>query len=253
MITLAPYQVEARDWLLANRKAILGDAPGVGKIYPAIEAALASPGPRLFVVPAYLMGQWEQYIRDIDELQSTVAVVGTPKQKRKALLATYDNYIVTYGLLSAVSHRNRLATHRYPDLIRDWPTVVCDEAHRFRGRNSKCTKVATKLAVRAHRWWMLTGTPIYNNAGDMWTLLRMCDPKYSSYWRFVKKHCNLTVNPWTTLVGDVIDPDAFNAEVSDYMLRRTTEDVGLALPPARYYDVRVSLTKSVLKTPRDRS
>lgn len=243
-IELAPYQVEARNWLLAHRKGILGDAPGVGKSYPAIAAALDTPPPRLFVCPAYLVGQWQHYIDQMDPSQHTEPVTGTPKRRRRILSSTCDNYIVTYGVLARLSS--------YPTLSRGWPVVVCDEAHRFRGRNTKATKAGLQLAKQANRWWMLTGTPIYNNAGDLQPLLRMCDStRFRSYWKFVQEHCDLIVDPWKTVVGAVKDPEAFDQLLSPYMLRRTLEDANLNLKPVLYYDISVKMPPSVLKTMRE--
>ena len=60
-ITLRPYQVELRDWLIATGSAIVGDEAGLGKSYPAIEAAAQDSTPNdrnLLVCPRYLIPNW---------------------------------------------------------------------------------------------------------------------------------------------------------------------------------------------------
>jgi hypothetical protein len=47
MIALREYQQTSKQWLLEHPRIVLGDDMGIGKSYPAIEAALELPAPRL--------------------------------------------------------------------------------------------------------------------------------------------------------------------------------------------------------------
>jgi SNF2 family DNA or RNA helicase len=111
-------------------------------------------------------------------------------------------------------------------LTTDWCVVIFDEAHRLRGRNSIWTKSAMKLSAKF--LWMLTGSPVVNNPGDMWPLLRLCKPKENrSYWAFVKEWCQIEETHWATKVLG-IKPElerAFHSLLDTVMLRRTLETV----------------------------
>lgn len=258
MIELADYQQEAVEFLLNKRRAILGDHPGVGKSFPALEACDSMPPPRLVVVPAYLAYQWRDYIKEYlgpDELVSVVD--GTPKQRNNALDRKADWTIVSYNMVGAVEkkrvkgHLLKTGKHRYPQIHdRVWQSVICDEVHRAKGRNSQWTQQLYKL--HAYYMFLLTGTPIVKDAGDLFPLLRLCDPQtFTSYWKFVGQWCTVTENPWQKVVGAVKDPEAFDTLVRKYMLRRSLEDVGIDLGAPIERIVRVRMLPSILKAHRE--
>ena len=219
-ITLKNYQRTAFAALRANPRYILGDAPGIGKTFPSIHAAAeCSHGkPKLIVVPAYLMYQWRNQIWNYLHPSVEVYVM---ERSMAPVPADYTGWvIISYHTLTTAGVR------KHPELLSmRWGAVVFDEAHRLRGRNSQWTKAAYKL--RAEHIWMLTGTPLVNNPGDIWPLLRILKPSdYTSYWRFVGEWCVLEQNPWTTKVGGIKREreKEFYAMLEPMMLRRTFDD-----------------------------
>lgn len=252
MIELSPYQVESRDFLTQRPRAMLLDAVGVGKTYPTVEAALevGNARPWLVTAPAYLLPTWRKAIYDLVGDWDEIAIAnGTPRQRLEAL-QTKAGFILT-------SYNNWTST-QYSDIWNgDW-NYIFDEAHRLRGRNSKWTKQVLKRAnakdVRSH-YWLLTGTPMVRDPGDLFPLLKMMDPKrFTSYWQFVGEWCDTRVTPWATEVGQLKAgrEDEFWAMVSEYSIRRNTQDV----PELRdlshiYNEVLVDLPPSVIKTCKD--
>ena len=220
MIQLRSYQKEAVEFFQKHPRAILADEPGLGKTFPVIDAALqASPcdAPVLFVVPSYLMAQWRNAILDYNP-----NVLITVLQRADAPVPPdYNGYVICsyHTLMNA-------GVAKHPELLKiKWAAVVLDEAHRLRGRKSQWTKNIAKL--KANNVWMLTGTPIVNNPGDLWPLLRLCDPKtFSSYWKFVSTWCETQQTPFATeIVG--LRPGiekSFHAMLDNYLLRRSIED-----------------------------
>jgi SNF2 family DNA or RNA helicase len=76
--------------------------------------------------------------------------------------------------------------------------------------------------------WILTGTPILNNPGDLFPLLHLWNKrKYSSYWDYVGEFCSVVKTPWATTVGQLRKSmaDEFQELVSSFALRRTTKDI----------------------------
>lgn len=61
-----------------------------------------------------------------------------------------------------------------------WFRVVLDEAHRIKSRTTSTTKAA--CALKAEHKWALTGTPLQNRVGDLYSLLRFM--KYAPYARY---------------------------------------------------------------------
>ena len=229
--TLRAYQQQLVQWLDDHPRGIVGDVAGLGKSYPTIVAMQQHPGPNLIVAPGYLLPNWIAYLREHDVDPDDIGQVEGPPNKRRQALDDPARYtLCTYATLAQSSPRSQMS-QTYPQLAqRHWSTVVFDEAHRLRSRQTLGFRQAR--ALLAERKWLLTGSPCYANAGDMWTLLHITDPrKFSSFWRWVDTYCNTYDNGWARVVRDPIDPNDFQAMWTPYMIRRSYEDVALDLPP----------------------
>jgi len=236
VITLRPYQEEAREFLLTHPRSILADEPGVGKSYPAIEAGLATSSQKLIVVPSYLKYNWRRYLEEDYGLTGVVVADGEREQREEAIRSDSEWIIINYEMLARpMWDPEKKPGPAYEYLLKDndafrkgheWGTVIFDEAHRLRGRNSLWTKAAYK--VRSRYNWSLTGTPVVNNPGDFFPLLKMIDPKtFTSYWRFVRNYCWVEYNGFSWDVKHV-RPEMlrpFRELIYTYMLRRKLDDV----------------------------
>lgn len=128
----------------------------------------------------------------------------------------------------------RVGDYRYSELCsRRWAVLVFDEGHRLRGRNSQGTKHIFELRrARTENVktpiWVLTGTPILNNPGDLFPLLHLWRKSlYRSYWNFVGEYCKVIKTPWSTDVGQLRKgmEDEFQELIGSFALRRTLKDV----------------------------
>lgn len=263
MLPLSDYQETSRDFLLKTEGvAGLFDEPGVGKTAPTIVAAwrlhVETGLPVLITCPAYLCENWAWEISRFAPAAATVSIAnGAGPAARHAGLQDDTSFVITaYSNWSASGKGGGLYT--YPELhTRKWAAFIYDEAHRLRGRNSKCTKhvLETRKAKNPNRTtpiWALTGTPIVNNPGDLYPLLHLWDSKdYKSYWRFVGTYCWVNETPWATEVGQLRPgmEQEFQDLLGQFSLRRTLKDVpSLAELEQQDRDYFVSLPASVTKT-----
>lgn len=244
MITLEDYQEAAAERLLSRKRYILGDEVGVGKTFAAIHAANEVPERKLIIVPAYLQQQWEHEIRRYCGEDTDIGIAtGNPHQRMQVIKTLPRWLIISYNMVG------QSAKGRYPLHNTRYGSIIFDEAHRLRSRNSKWTKASYKLM--ANYKWMVTGTPIKANSGDVWPLLKMCDPKkFSSYWKFIEHFCKIIENPWSRKCGALKPEKAeeFHELLSQYMLRRTLEDVGIDLAKPIFFDIPTQLGTSVRRT-----
>lgn len=254
--------------LQAEGLAGLFDEPGVGKTAPTIVAAwekhVETGLPVLITCPAYLVDNWAWEISRFAPLGATVSLANGsgPGARREALQADTDFVIHSYANWSAkVPTRKgppkdqydssdmasveaweatqpvqlpRAGEYQYPELHdRQWAVCVFDEGHRLRGRNSLGTKHVFELrrargANLATPLWVLTGTPILNNPGDLFPLFHLWNKReFRSYWNFVGDFCRVTKTPWATEVGQLRKgmEDEFQELVSSFALRRTLKDI----------------------------
>ena len=179
--TLRPYQQVGVRWLhLLSRLglgACLADDMGLGKTIQMLALLLAErsdPGasrrPSLLVAPASLLANWAA---EIERFAPTLTFViahpsAMPADEVKSLapekLSAVDLVMTSYGSLL-----------RIPGLVRTaWHLVVLDEAQAIKNPAAKQTRAAKALQARARI--ALTGTPIENGLGDLWSIFDFINP-----------------------------------------------------------------------------
>ena len=192
--TLRPYQREGLGWLAFLRwfgmGGVLADDMGLGKTIQVLamlqaQAAEARAGnngatsdpaettgavaatalPSLIVAPRSLIFNW------IDEAQRftpdirAIAYTGSDREAMRDRFHDYDLVITSYGLL-----------RRDIEALREQPFnyVVLDEAQAIKNPGSQAAKAARLLDAR-HRL-ALTGTPVENHIGDLWSIFEFLNP-----------------------------------------------------------------------------
>jgi non-specific serine/threonine protein kinase len=182
--TLRPYQVEGVRWLWFMTELGLGgclaDDMGLGKTIQIIDLLLLRKrqlgsnhaGASLLIVPASLIGNWRQ---ELARFAPTLRVFFAHRSECSAdelnrvaadpkALAQYDLVITTYGL----ARRQEWLTKQR------WPLIVLDEAQAIKNAGSTQTRAAKKLQGGCRL--ALTGTPVENHLGDLWSLFDFCCP-----------------------------------------------------------------------------
>jgi superfamily II DNA or RNA helicase len=220
--TLRPYQQAGVQWLylLAKLKlgACLADDMGLGKTIQVLSLLLALRSesgkgkPCLLVAPASLLANWAAEIeRFAPSLQSLVAHPSSaPAEKGKAdhadELGDVDLVITSYGYLA-----------RAPWLsATPWQIVILDEAQAIKNPTAKQTRLVKALTAEARI--ALTGTPIENRIGDLWSIFDFINPgllgSSKQFSTFVKTLAERPHNPYGPL-RDLVRP---------YILRRLKTD-----------------------------
>ncbi|MGB8932292.1 MAG: DEAD/DEAH box helicase [Anaeromyxobacteraceae bacterium] len=177
---LRPYQRDGVRWLWFLSRLGLGgclaDDMGLGKTVQVLALLLllkrhrTVPGPHLLVVPASLLANWKaEAERFAPSLKMLVAhPSATPRDELAALgpesLAGLDVVVVTYG-----------GVHRLPWLASTrFGLVVLDEAQAIKNPGARQTRAVKALGSRLRL--ALTGTPVENRAGDLWSLFDFVNP-----------------------------------------------------------------------------
>ncbi|HEY3394923.1 MAG TPA: SNF2-related protein, partial [Lacipirellulaceae bacterium] len=181
---LRHYQVDGVRWLWFMMElglgACLADDMGLGKTIQVIDLLLqrkrdhkANGRPSLLVIPASLIGNWKQeFARFAPSLRvffahraecdaEELACLAKDPQKR---LTEFDLLVTTYGLVRRQQWLAQVA----------WSIVVLDEAQAIKNASSEQTRCVKKLpaAVRI----AMTGTPVENHLGDLWSIFDFCCP-----------------------------------------------------------------------------
>lgn len=216
-MSLYDYQKTGVAFLAARTRAYLADTMGLGKTIQAASAArqLWESGaipqiPHIVVVcPASTRTNWER------EWETW----GCP------------------GKVDIVSYASRelkaLAERGKPHV------VILDEAHYVKNPSAKRTRNALTLARRSQYAWLLSGTPMPNHPGELYTPFKYLWPealqaeKAHTYARFIRRFCKVAITPWGEKPYGVRNAEILYGMIRPVMLRRTLEGVGLDLPPLR--------------------
>lgn len=230
---LRPYQEQGFVWMsrLAHwgAGACLADDMGLGKTLQAIAVmqSRAAQGPQLVLMPTSVLLNWQQELRRFAPAM-TVKILNQGNRKQMVDEAAEGDVVLsTYGLL--VTEQELLAS-------RTWTTIVLDEAHTIKNRDTQTSQGAMQL--KGDFRLMLTGTPLQNHLSEIWNLFQFANPGLlGSYQQFT----NRFILP--------VERD-HNQErqrllrrlLSPFLLRRTKDEVLSELPEKTEITLRVELS-----------
>jgi superfamily II DNA or RNA helicase len=224
---LRGYQCEGLAWMYFLQRlgfgGCLADDMGVGKT-PQVLALLEtrrdlreqeSPaiGPSLVVVPRSLIYNWEQEAARFTPRLRVLDHTGVGREKGAARFADYDLILTTYGTL----RRDITLLQEYT-----FDYVILDEAQAIKNDKSESAK-AVRLLQANHRL-ALSGTPIENHLGELWSLFEFLNPGMLG-----------VASPFRAAGGALRNPDEETRQVlakalRPFVLRRTKAQVVKELP-----------------------
>jgi len=222
--TLRPYQRTGVQWLHLlsglGLGACLADDMGLGKTIQVLSLLLLErrrnkggvSRPSLLVAPASLLANWSAEIQKFAPELRTLIV--HPSAMTAAQVKDFTPTQTT-GLDLAITSYGSLL--RIPALGEvHWRFAILDEAQAIKNPGAKQTR-ATK-ALKAQARIALTGTPVENHLGDLWSIFDFINPgllgSAKQFSRYAKGLADRTDNPYGPL-RELVRP---------YILRRMKTD-----------------------------
>lgn len=232
--TLRDYQIEGFQYLSRLTHwgigACLADDMGLGKTIQAIALLLerAKQGPALVIAPTSVGFNWEE---ELKKFAPTLNVHSLRTAERTTLIdkaSKFDVIICSYGLLQ---HNENLLTEK------KWETIILDEAQAIKNAFTKRWKTVMKL--KGHNRVALSGTPIENHLGELWSIFSFINPGLlGTVQSFQNKYSTPIEN------GQSADKiQALKTLVSPYILRRIKSEVLTELPPKTEQTIYVEQSK----------
>ncbi len=228
--SLRPYQMDGLKWLqnLRARKVggVLADDMGLGKTLQTIAHLLTEKiegrltKPALIIAPTSLVPNWQREIAKFAPQLEVIAIHGTERH-------------LVWEQFSQPENRPDVVVTSYPILCRDedkftdhdFYLVILDEAQTIKNMRSRAHVSAR--AVEAEHRLCLSGTPVENHLGELWSLLDFVNPgllgdelHFGRFYRVpIEKQRN---DERLAALREVVAP---------YILRRNKRDVAKELPP----------------------
>jgi superfamily II DNA or RNA helicase len=224
--TLRHYQQEGLGWLQFLRRfrlgGILADDMGLGKTVQTIAhiALEVESGrlrkPVLIVAPVSALGNWKQELTRFAPELSVHTWHGAQRRKSLSRLNGIQVIITAYPLLLIDSEIL---------LARDFGLVILDEAQMIKNPASKVSQMAR--ALRADGRLCLSGTPVENHLGELWSLFDFLQPGLLGDERHFQRQYRTPIER----NGDRTRAEALSARLAPFLLRRTKDLVAKELPP----------------------
>lgn len=269
---LRKYQQDGVNWLSFLNKyklhGILCDDMGLGKTlqsicilaadhhqrqakYEATQQPDCAPLPSIVICPPTLTSHW---VYEVDKFVdkkylNPLNYAGPPAERMKlrSLFSAHNLIVASYDIV-----RNDI------DFFRDirWNYCILDEGHIIKNAKSKTTQ-AVKLLRSNHRL-ILTGTPVQNDALELWSLFDFLMPGYLGserqfsvrYSRPILQSRDAKCSQRDQEAG-ALAVEALHKQVLPFLLRRVKEDVLQDLPPKIIQDYYCDLSPLQAKLYRE--
>ncbi|CAO3354712.1 DEAD/DEAH box helicase [Azospirillum melinis] len=235
---LRDYQRGGLAWmqsLRANNVAgILADDMGLGKTAQTLahiameehEGRLTEPC--LVVVPTSLVPNWVAESERFTPHLRVVVLHGIDRHGKLSEIDRAHIVVTTYGVVA-----------RDVDLLKrlTWHMIVLDEAQAIKNPDGKATRAVAALPAR-HRL-CLSGTPVENNLGELWSQFAFLMPGLLGDRKEFGKRYRVPIEKR----GDNTRANLLMRRIRPFLLRRTKEAVAKELPPKTEVVVRIDLER----------
>lgn len=189
--------------------------------------------------------QWKDWLERICPKYEIRMLTGIPVKQRVALIdeITEDRRLFTTPVIFVV---NWEVIARLQDaFVRLKPElVIADEATRIKERKAQMSKAAHRIAEATRYRVAMTGTPLGNHPGDLWSIYKFLEPTLfgRSYWTYMNQYFLLGGFSGNDFVG-------FNPlQISSFIGRmyacayRVTKATIQDMPEKNYETVRLTMT-----------
>ena len=241
---LRPYQSQDVRFMVANRRVLNGNEPGLGKTLETLNT-LEHLGYKdtLIVCPKIATGVWQW---EVNHWYQWVGqrMTGDWKPKERAELralyeaGNFDLFIINPAMLKETLEWKST-----------WTNIIVDEAHLCGLLNPKSKALSMMKKAKCTNMFLLTGTPVRQGPQDLWGMLHLLDKKrFPSYWGFVHRYCHVIKTPFGKEILNVPkNPTEFNRMLKGYMIRHLKKDVLPDLPDKIRRIIPIDMTKKQAK------
>jgi len=219
---LSPYQLRGVNWLLSLHRSRLGgvlaDEMGLGKtvqVIAAVSAAKQKYGAKnsLIVTPTSLIYHWLAECKHFDDALTVRLLDGGREERTREI-----NEIMRSGGVDII-------LTSYPLLRRDigplsqipYRFVILDEAQNV--KNAQSLAAVSAKGLEAETRLALTGTPMENHTGELWSVFDFALPGYlGGQAAFLRRY------------GDGERAEELRGRIRPFLMRRLKSDVLAGFP-----------------------
>ncbi|KAF9242937.1 SNF2 family N-terminal domain-containing protein [Melanogaster broomeanus] len=200
-ITLLPFQQESLSWMRKQEKGIwhggmLADEMGMGKTIQMISLFVSDlKRPNLVIAPTVAVMQWRNEINAHTENMDVLVWHGASRIANPEELEKYDVVLTTYAVVESCFRKQQTGFKRKGRIVKEpspihqinWNRIILDEAHNIKERSTNTAKACFEL--QSNYKWCLSGTPLQNRVGELYSLIRFLGGDPFAYYFCKKCEC----------------------------------------------------------------
>ncbi|MGK0343735.1 MAG: superfamily II DNA or RNA helicase [Candidatus Azotimanducaceae bacterium] len=235
---LRNYQQAGLNWLQFLREyqfnGVLADDMGLGKTVQTLAHLLVEKRsgrlkqPALIIAPTSLMGNWRREAEHFAPQLRVLTLHGDDRHARFGEIESNDLVLTTYPLL--VRDTDILLAQHYH-------YVVLDEAQAIKNPATKMAKTVRNL--KSNHRLCLTGTPLENHLGEIWSLFDFLMPGFLGNLQTFNRCYRVPIEKQ----GNVERSNGLAKRIQPFLLRREKSEVASELPPKTEIVHHVELSK----------
>lgn len=219
-LSLRPYQKRGFQWLTdldrLHMGGVLADDMGLGKTVQVIALLLATRQERqisLVVAPTTLTYNWLSELHRFAPSLSVMVLGGSAAQRASQIrhvreAQDVDVLITSYPLIRQDIDQLTTISFRF---------AILDEAQHIKNAGSKGAQAVRQLQAQTR--FALTGTPLENSVGELWSIFNFVLPGYLlGYTAFLRRY------------QEGKDMEELRRRISPFLMRRLKKEVLTELP-----------------------
>ena len=222
---LRGYQQEGLGWLQYLRRfhfgGILADDMGLGKTVQTLahllleKAAGRLQQPALIIAPTSVIGNWASEALRFAPSLKVLTLHGPHRNQLFDQINDADIILTTYPLLNF--DQVQLLEH-------DYYLLVLDEAQNIKNPRAKVSQIVSQ--INAEHRLCLSGTPVENHLGELWSLFNFLQPGLLGDERSFQRLYRTPIER----DGNEVRAQGLAKRVAPFILRRVKEKVATELP-----------------------
>jgi superfamily II DNA or RNA helicase len=227
--SLRDYQKAGYNWFSFLREyhfgGCLADDMGLGKTIQTLamlqkvkedDQLAETQTTSLIVMPTSLIYNWLTEAKKFTPKLKILAHTGTNRNKDVANFTNYDIIITTYGV-------TRVDVDELKNFYFNY--IILDESQNIKNPSSKSFKAVR--ALKSKHKLILSGTPVENSVGDLWSQLTFLNPGLLGTQAFFQEEYVQAIEK----KKDEEKARKLQSIIKPFVLRRTKEQVAAELPP----------------------
>lgn len=221
---LRSYQKTGAEWMeflsTHDLNGILADDMGLGKTLQTLAFILrlkerGNTDPVLVIAPTSVVTNWFAEIKKFTPSLQAIILQGAGRKSLFSHIPHADLVLTSYALLQ----RDVAVLKTY-----SFRLIVLDEAQYIKNPSAKVSKAACELVSKQRL--CLSGTPVENNLGELWSLFRFLMPGFLGSLERFRKNYQYPIER----DDDEERRDLLRNRLGPLILRRTKDQVAPELP-----------------------